>query len=62
MELMLTEDEERLLAHLLEERHRELLHEISKTDHHEFRELLRQREALLSAVLAKLGAGQAVRG
>ena len=59
MKLELTEAEHELLATLLQERQRELLHEISKTDSHEFRRTLQGQEQLLETLLAKLAAESA---
>ena len=50
----LTEPEHSLLVTLLEERQRELLHEISKADVHEFRRRLQEKEGLLESLLVKL--------
>ena len=38
MELLLSTEEHQLLLDILEQRHRELLKEISHTDHHEFKQ------------------------
>jgi alanyl-tRNA synthetase len=54
MKLELTEPEHALLVTLLQERQRELLHEISKAEVHEFRRTLQQREVLLESMLRKL--------
>ena len=56
MTIELTYAEHELLAMLLEERQRELLHEISKTDVHEFRRGLQEKEVVLEALLRKLTA------
>ena len=37
MELTLSSEEQQLLLQILEQRHRELLKEISHTDHHQFK-------------------------
>jgi len=57
MAIELTQAEHGLLVTLLEERQRELLHEISKSDVHEFRRGLQEKEELLEALLVKLAAG-----
>jgi hypothetical protein len=54
MEITFTDEELQLLLEVLEEQHRELLHEISRTDHHEFRMLLRNKEKVLESMLDKL--------
>ena len=54
MELRLTEAEHDLLVQVLEERQVHFLHEIAKTDHHEFKHSLRKRCELLERVLEKL--------
>lgn len=60
MELILTAEEKELLMGILEERHRELLREISRTDRHEFKLVLRKNEKLLESVVNKLRAMQLV--
>ena len=47
-------EEQQLLLDILEQRHRELLKEISHTDHHQFKEALRKNEKLLESVLSRL--------
>ena len=54
MELILNTEEQELLLSILEQRYRELLKEISHTDHHEFRQTLRKNERLLDSVLSRL--------
>lgn len=54
MELILTTEEHELLLSILEQRHRELQTEISHTDHHEFKVLLRRHETLLESMLSRL--------
>lgn len=49
--LTLTEEEKDLMQEILEERHRTLLLEISHTDHHHFRVLLRKRAEMLESLL-----------
>ena len=56
MELRLTEAEHELLVQVLEERQVHFLHEIAKTDHHEFKHALRKQCELLERVLEKLKA------
>ena len=56
MRLELTEAEHALLVTLLQERQRELLHEISRADVHDFRHTLQEREVLLETLLGKLAA------
>jgi hypothetical protein len=54
MELILNTEEQELLLRILEQRHRELLKEISHTDHHEFKQSLRKNEKLLESILSHL--------
>ena len=51
--LTLSNEERELIQEILEERHRSLLIEISHTDHHHFREILRKKAALLESVLSR---------
>jgi len=55
MELMLTEQEVRLLAEILETDRKDLLMEIARTDNRAMREGLKEREALLQGILDRLG-------
>jgi hypothetical protein len=54
MELTLTTEEQQLLLDILEQRQRELLKEISHTDHHEFKQSLRKNEKLIESILSHL--------
>lgn len=54
MELTLTVEERDLVLEILSQRHRELLREISHTDHHEFKLALRKKEQLLDSVVNHL--------
>ena len=54
MELRLTDKEHELLLEVLREHHKHLLHEIAKTDHHEFRTALRHRCDTLEGILHKV--------
>jgi len=56
MELTLTHEEYQLLSEILEHRRRELLKEISHTDHHEFKMTLRTQERLIESILNRLRA------
>jgi chromosome condensin MukBEF complex kleisin-like MukF subunit len=58
MELTLTTDERELLMEILEERQRELLREISRSNHHQFRTALKKNERLLETLIGKLRAMQ----
>ncbi len=60
MEIKLTDEELQLLLDILEEQHRELLLEISRTDHHEFKNLLRKKEKMVETMLDKLAQGVCV--
>jgi len=57
MAIELTQNEHGFLVTLLEERQRELLHEISKADVHEFRRGLQEKEVVLESLLVKLAVG-----
>jgi len=54
MELTLTSEEQEFLLNILEQRYRELLKEISHTDHQEFKRALRKNEKLLDSMLSHL--------
>lgn len=54
MELTLTSAERELLLEVLEEHHRELLREIARARHHEFKVALRMKEKLLESTVTKL--------
>ena len=54
MTIELTEPEHALLVTLLQERQRELLHEISRAEVHNFRHRLQEREVLLETLLRRL--------
>jgi hypothetical protein len=56
MEMRFTAEEAELLIAILEERQREVLREISRTMHHEFKESLRKNEVLLESAIDKLKA------
>jgi len=49
--LTLTEEEKDLMQEILEERHRTLLLEISHTDHHHFKVVLRKKAEMLESLL-----------
>jgi hypothetical protein len=49
--LTLTEEERDLMQEILEERHRTLLLEISHTDHHHFKVVLRKKAEMLESLL-----------
>jgi hypothetical protein len=54
MGLTLTDEEEELLVNILEQRRREILKEISHTDHYEFKEILRKNDGLIESILTHL--------
>ena len=54
MELTLTVEEREVLLEVLGQKHRELLREISHTDHHEFKLALRKKEQLLESLESRL--------
>lgn len=60
MELILTEEEREFVVQVLEQRHRDMVKEISHTDHHHFKEVLKRKALVLESVLARLETHQAV--
>jgi hypothetical protein len=54
MELTLTSSERELLLEILKEHHHELFREICRTDHREFKSVLKSKEKLLESVISKL--------
>jgi hypothetical protein len=58
MEFHVTVAEQKLLVEVLEQYHRELLMEISHTDHHEFKLALRERARTVEALLERFCAAQ----
>ena len=61
MEICITDEEYGLMAEILQERHAALLREISRTDHFEFRQMLKKRNAVLERLLENLGVTEATR-
>ena len=53
MELHLDAEEQQFLIHVLEERYRELLWELARTDHAIFKSQLRAQIAIMERVLEK---------
>lgn len=51
--LTLSDEERELIQEILEERHRTLLVEISHTDHHHFKKVLRKKSEVLESVLSR---------
>ncbi len=60
MELTLTKEEQELLTQILEERHHELRKEIFKTDHHQFKQVLKDKERVMESLMEKLGVREVV--
>lgn len=54
MEVTLSLEEHELVVEILEEHHRELLREICRAEHREFKAVLRRREEVVQGVLNKL--------
>ena len=54
MEICVSDEEFGLLAEILQERHMALLHEISHTDHHEFKKMLKHRQEVLGHIESRL--------
>lgn len=61
MNVMLMSEEEDLVKEILEERYRELLLEIARTDHREYKLDLRRKEQVLKSVMNKLGGAASAR-
>lgn len=61
MNISLTPEERELLVDVLEERHRELRGEISRTTHNEFKSALKEKEKRLQSVISKLYAAGGAR-
>jgi hypothetical protein len=55
MNINLTEDEIEIAREILEQDYRDLLLEIARSEHHEFKQALQRREKLLKSILEKLG-------
>ena len=55
MQLQLTEPERDLVVHILSHRYRNLIHEVSRTSHRDFKSLLIKDEQVLEELLEKLG-------
>jgi hypothetical protein len=58
MNINMTESESEIAREILEQGYRELLLEIARAEHHEFKVALQEREKLLKSILEKLGALQ----
>jgi len=54
MELRLEEKERRLLVEILQERYKNLIHEIARTDHREAKLQLQARCGLVEAILKRV--------
>jgi len=61
MEICITDEEYALMAEILQERHTALLREISRTDHFEFKQMLKKRNAVLERLLENLGITETTR-
>lgn len=60
MNINVTEQEAEVAREILEQGYRELLLEIARSEHHDFRAALQQREKLLKGLLEKLGVTEPV--
>lgn len=60
MEITLTDAEKRVLRETVEKALHEMLMEIANTDNRRMRDGLKEHEAILSGILAKLPAGERV--
>jgi len=58
MELILTLEEKELLREILEQHQHQLLREISRSKHREFKVELKNKERLLESLISKLKTGQ----
>jgi hypothetical protein len=56
MDLTLTPDERELMLEVLEEHHRQLIREIARARHHEFKAVLKSKERRIESVVNKLKA------
>ena len=56
MELQLNDVERRLLQEILEERHKNLIHEIARTDNSDFKHELQARCMLVEGILKRVRA------
>ena len=54
MELILSSMEREFLLEILEEHHHELLREIARTKHREFKQILKTKEKLLESIVKKV--------
>ena len=54
MELRLNDQERRLLLEILEGRHSNLIHEIARTDHRDFKHELQARCSVIEDILRKV--------
>lgn len=60
MELRLNDQEKRLLLEILEERYRNLIHEIARTDHRDFKHELQARCSVIEGILKRVQAQEKV--
>lgn len=61
MEVHVTDQEYDLMAEILQERHAALLREIARTDHHDFKQMLKKRNQILEALMEKMGVTESTR-
>ena len=54
MELQLTDHENQLLLEILQERHSNLIHEIARTDHRDYKHELQKRCSEIEGILKKV--------
>jgi hypothetical protein len=60
MELQLTDHEKKLLLEILQERHSNLIHEIARTDHRDFKHELQHRCTAIEGIMKKVQAEERV--
>ncbi len=58
MQVEFSHDEAEILAHMLQERTREMRFEIAHTDHRQYRESLNHRLEVLEGILARVERGE----
>jgi hypothetical protein len=60
MEVHVTDMEYDLMVEILQDRHAALLREIARTDHHDFKEMLKKRMQVLESLMEKMGMHETV--
>jgi hypothetical protein len=60
MEVHVTDMEYDLMVEILQDRHAALLREIARTDHHDFKQMLKKRMQVLESLMEKMGMHETV--